>query len=59
MQPVYKRVKELKPHCPDCKEKLSGNNSIIQPYRCSCGEWHVDLTKRGAVSFIVNSQPKQ
>jgi hypothetical protein len=39
VQPKYKKVKELKPHCPICREKLFGNNSIINPYKCSCGSW--------------------
>ena len=36
---VYKRVKMMMPHCPECKEQLTGNNSSILPYTCSCGEW--------------------
>jgi len=36
---VYKRVKMPMPFCPVCDLMLSGNNSIISPYRCSCGEW--------------------
>lgn len=38
-QIVYKRVGMAMPHCSVCKEQLSGNNSKIMPYRCSCGEW--------------------
>lgn len=39
MQPVYKRVKHSAPHCPQCHERLAGNNSIASPWRCSCGTW--------------------
>lgn len=39
IRPDYRLVKELKPHCPSCKERLRGNNSILFPYRCSCGVW--------------------
>lgn len=38
-QVVYKRVKMQMPHCPICGEQLTGNNSIVNPYRCSCGIW--------------------
>lgn len=37
--PEYKRIKVLMPHCPDCKEQLQGNNSIVQPWECKCGIW--------------------
>ena len=40
LQPVYKRIKVLAPHCPKCGEQLHGNNSIAMPWWCSCGEWH-------------------
>lgn len=36
---VYKRVKVSMPHCPVCKEQLSGNNSYALPYVCKCGTW--------------------
>lgn len=42
IRPEYKLVKELKPFCPICKERLSGENSIILPYKCSCGIWKQD-----------------
>ena len=38
-QPIYKQVKRVKAHCPVCGGMLSGNNSIILPYECSCGVW--------------------
>ena len=39
IRPDYKKVSELKPHCPNCKERLQGNNSIASRYKCSCGTW--------------------
>ncbi len=39
LRPEYKIVKQREPHCPLCKERLSGNNSIVMPYKCSCGTW--------------------
>lgn len=39
MKIKYKRVKELRPHCGDCGEKLRGANSLMSPYECSCGQW--------------------
>lgn len=44
MQYVYKRIKISVPHCPTCGEQLMGNNSIVMPYRCSCGTWHYDFS---------------
>jgi tRNA(Ile2) C34 agmatinyltransferase TiaS len=46
IKPVYKFVKEKQPHCPQCGDRLSGNNSIAQPYMCSCGIWKVDYTSQ-------------
>ena len=40
LKPIYKSVKIMMPHCPNCKEQLRGNNSIAMPWNCSCGEWH-------------------
>lgn len=37
--PKLKKVAELKEHCPICKERLTGNNSTIDPWKCSCGTW--------------------
>jgi len=45
MKLKYKKVKIAMPHCGDCGERLMGNNSMISPYRCSCGEWERDTTK--------------
>jgi len=42
MDPTYKKVKIRKPHCPVCKEMLTGNNSFIRPYKCKCGVWEMD-----------------
>jgi len=46
-QLVYKRVKVAMPHCPICKKQLSGDNSLILPYRCDCGEWESDYLNPG------------
>ncbi len=45
MQPTYKKVKVTKPHCPTCKEMLTGNNSMVLPYQCKCGVWKWDFSK--------------
>lgn len=39
MKIIYKQVKQSVPHCGECGERLSGNNSGIMPYWCSCGMW--------------------
>ena len=39
MKPVYKRVKAIAEFCPECKERLSGNNSYYMPWECRCGIW--------------------
>ncbi len=43
MIPVYKMIKLREPHCTECGEHLIGNNSMISPYRCSCGVWEYDM----------------
>lgn len=45
VMPEYKRVNVFAPHCPVCKQQLSGNNSIMFPYKCECGTWDSDFTK--------------
>ncbi|QGH73348.1 MAG: zinc-ribbon protein [Siphoviridae sp. cttb18] len=57
-QPVYKRVKMLMPHCPVCKEQLSGNNSMVSPYRCSCGEWESDWFNGKVGNFKIKTNPQ-
>ena len=42
-QPKWKMSKMMMPHCPICKERLTGNDYHINPYKCSCGEWKSDL----------------
>lgn len=39
MKPVMKRVKVYAPHCPQCGEKLRGDNSGYHPWECACGVW--------------------
>lgn len=39
MEIEYKQVKTLVEHCGDCGERLSGNNSLVLPYKCKCGIW--------------------
>jgi hypothetical protein len=46
-QPVWKKVKVLRPHCPICKEELSGDNSQMFPYKCFCGFWKGDWMTPG------------
>lgn len=38
-QPKYKQIKTLAPFCPICTEQLQGNNSVMLPWKCQCGEW--------------------
>lgn len=45
LYPLYKRVKVMMPHCPICRDELSGNNSIDRPWKCSCGTWKVVFGK--------------
>jgi len=42
----YKMIKTLTPYCSKCDEKLSGNNSEILLYECSCGVWRWDNEKK-------------
>jgi len=53
--PKFKKVKMLMPHCPICKEILKGNNSMINPYSCSCGEWRFRVDSCGEGKYkIIN-----
>ncbi len=51
MKPKYKIAKVVMPHCPKCKQMLSGNNSYISPYKCECGVWHQDSLIDG--EFVI------
>jgi hypothetical protein len=56
VRPEYKKVSELRPHCPHCKERLAGNNSIALPYRCSCGVWkYNNLIDERALTFTIEA----
>ncbi len=39
---IYTQTQTLFPHCSECKERLSGNGSIVTPYKCRCGIWQYD-----------------
>ena len=54
MIPRYKKVKILMPHCSVCGERLLGNNSMILPYKCSCGEWEMDYQSR---EYKIKGEP--
>lgn len=43
VRPVWKMVKERRPFCPVCEKRLSGNNSIVSPYKCDCGIWRYNI----------------
>lgn len=55
-QVEWKSKRMLVPHCPVCKEPLSGNNSMITPYCCSCGEWQTEQLG-GQFYFIIKTNP--
>lgn len=38
----YKRIKVAMPHCGECGERLQGNGSYAQPYKCTCGSWEAN-----------------
>jgi hypothetical protein len=42
MKLTYKFIKTLHPHCGVCGEILTGNNSLVLPYKCKCGTWKRD-----------------
>ena len=52
-KPIWKQVKSFAPFCPVCSERLSGNNSDVLPYTCSCGEWEYVWTGKDERSFII------
>jgi hypothetical protein len=43
----WRRIRTLAPHCPECGQQLLGNNSLVNPYRCSCGIWQSDWENPG------------
>lgn len=47
MRYEYKKVKIAMPHCPKCKEMLSGDGSGYAPYQCSCGVWESNWSNPG------------
>lgn len=53
MTPKYEWHKVLKPHCSICKKQLRGDNSVVSPYTCECGEWKYDIDK-GEFELVIN-----
>jgi len=53
MRLKWKQIKTMAPHCGDCSEQLRGNNSLMNPYECSCGKWEA---KRGDDYKLVISE---
>lgn len=52
----FNHIKVLAPHCPVCKEKLGGNNSIRVLYYCSCGIWKSSPAR--PLEFEITSHPR-
>lgn len=52
-KPEYKKVARVMPHCPVCKQELLGNNSVVSPFRCACGEWRYIAFGQGAGDYMV------
>ncbi len=48
----YKQVKEYKPFCGDCGERLHGDNSYANPYNCKCGVWESKVDENYNTSII-------
>lgn len=58
MQPKMKRVSVWKEHCPVCKERLSGDNSITFPFKCSCGVWKSSIEHPFEYEIIKKQEGK-
>jgi len=52
IRPDWKPTKTMAPYCPKCGHRLSGNNSMIAPYRCKCGTWE---QSRIDASFFIKA----
>lgn len=52
----YKTQKVLSPFCDTCGEFMSGNNSEISPYTCSCGQWKASWEKPWDFNLIAVSE---
>lgn len=51
---TYKPVRDFTEHCNVCGERLGGNNSVVLPFKCSCGTWrYVD----GHFEIIIEPRP--
>ena len=57
MRPVYKKIKVVKEHCPKCGEELSGNNSFVSPWECSCGVWEAEQKWPFRGEYIIKPNP--
>lgn len=53
--PIWKKIMWTMPHCPRCKQVLSGDNSEILPYRCLCGFWKYDFVKEKWIILKVKT----
>jgi len=53
MKPIYKRVRQLVPHCPTCEQELEGNGSLAFPYTCACGIWEYQWTGNSDYDYAI------
>lgn len=53
MNPVYKTIKTVWPHCPVCREALSGDESMMRPWRCKCGRWELVQKENGEYDYKI------
>lgn len=49
------RQKDLVMFCGHCDEKMLGNGSDVDPYRCKCGRWEITFLNNQA-SFILKEE---
>lgn len=49
----YKRIKKTVPYCKKCNREITGDGSMISPYRCNCGVYIYDNNRK---DYILKKQ---
>ena len=57
MKPIYKTVKAIAEHCPDCNTCLRGSNSAFFPWYCECGTWKMKDILTGEYELVDRKKP--
>ena len=53
-EPYTKRVTVYEYHCPYCHKRLTGDGSVVFPFKCKCGVWERKLEDNNKWELIKN-----